>query len=274
MAAFWLSLAGPVAGQSPRKSIDPNNLANTATLTFSDEFESLSLWNGKSGVWDTAYWWAHPNGTSVPTNDEKQWYINATFGPTSFLRPWAVSNGILTLTARPADGSVRPLINGYAYTSGMLTTLRSFSQTYGYFEIRAKLPAGKGVWPAFWLLPADRSWPPEIDVLEVLGHDPATVYMTVHSNATGSHTEAQGKITGHDTSSGFHTYGAAWGPETITWYMDGKPTFTAPTPPDAHKPFYILVNLAIGGKWPGDPDGTTPFPAVIEIDYIRAYRER
>src|SRR5256885_13949487 len=159
-------------------TIDPNNLASTATLTFDDEFNTLSLWNGSSGTWDTEYHWYGPSGGSL--NDEQEWYINSNYAPTSSVKPWTVSNGILTLTAAPADPSIQGYISNFKYTSGVITTQHSFNQTYGYFEMRAELPAGQGFWPAFWLLPSDLSWPPEIDIMEMLGKDPTTYYTTVH----------------------------------------------------------------------------------------------
>jgi len=151
-------------------TIDPKNLSATATLTFSDEFNTLSLWNGTSGTWNTNYWWGQPNGSTLPGNGEQEWYINNLYAPTSSVKPWTVSNGVMTLTAAPASTSIQPYINNYQYTSGMIQTYESFTQQYGYFEIRAQLPAGQGVWPAFWLLPANGTWPPEIDALHDHAH--------------------------------------------------------------------------------------------------------
>src|SRR6202030_3710079 len=110
------------------------------------------------------------------------------------------------LTAAPADPSIQPFINNYQYTSGEINTYHSFSQLYGYFEMRAELPAGQGYWPAFWLLPANGSWPPEIDAMEVLGNDPTTLYTTVHTNSTGTHTSSGIGTIVANTSTGFHTY--------------------------------------------------------------------
>src|SRR5258705_133364 len=120
-------------------AIDPNNLSATAVMTFHDEFNSLSLWNGSSGTWDTNSNWGGANGFTLSGNGEQQWYINANYGPTASVKPWTVNNGILTLTAAPADPSIKPYINNYQYTSGEITTWHSFSQTYGYFEMRADL---------------------------------------------------------------------------------------------------------------------------------------
>ena len=255
-------------------TIDPKNLSATATLTFSDEFNSLSLWNGTSGTWTTKYPFAPDKGGSLPSNGEQEWYINSTYAPTTSVKPWTVSNGVLTLTAQPASGSVQPLIDGYQYTSGMINTYNSFSQQYGYFEMRAQLPAGQGLWPAFWLLQTDMSWPPEIDVVEVLGHDMTTLYTAAHTNQTGSHTSQGGTIKVANMSQSYHTYGVDWQKDFITYYFDGNQVFKTATPADMNEPMYMIANLAVGGYWPGMVNGTTPFPAQMKIDYIHAYADK
>ena len=245
----------------------------TTQLTFDDEFNNLSLWNGSAGTWATTYWWQDQtgNGTTLATNGEQQWYINDRYGPTSGVRPWGTSDGVLTLTAAPASSDVSSQINGYAYTSGMLNTYHSFSQTYGYFEMRAELPAGQGLWPAFWLLPKDGSWPPELDVMEMTGDNPNKLVTTAHSNASGAHTFQAGGTLVDDMSAGFHTYGVDWEADKITWYFDGKQVYQVDTPADMHKPMYVMANLAVGGNWPGSPNASTAFPAKMEVDYIRAW---
>ncbi len=255
-------------------TIDPKNLSATATLTFSDEFNSLSLWNGTSGTWTTKYPFAPDKGGSLPSNGEQEWYINSTYAPTDAVNPWSVSNGVLTLSAQPASASTQSLIDGYKYTSGMINTYNTFSQQYGYFEMRADLPAGKGLWPAFWLLQTDMSWPPEIDVVEVLGHDMTTLYTASHTNQTGTHTSTGGTIKVPDMSAGYHTYGVDWQKDYITYYFDGNQVWKTPTPADMNEPMYMIANLAVGGYWPGMVDGTTPFPAEMHIDYIRAYADK
>jgi serralysin len=245
----------------------------TAQLTFDDEFNSLSLWTGSSGTWATTYWWQDQNGSgaSLHTNGEQEWYINSQYGPTASVKPWSAANGVMTLTAAPASAEISSLINGYKYTSGMLNTYHTFSQTYGYFEMRAELPAGQGLWPAFWLLPKDGSWPPELDIMEVLGNDPTRLYTTAHTNASGAHTFDSLGTTVADTSAGFHTYAVDWQADKITWYFDGKSVHETATPADMHKPMYVMTNLAVGGYWPGAPDGSTPFPAHMDVDYVRAW---
>ncbi len=134
--------------------------------------------------------------------------------PTASANPFSVTNGILTIKAAPASEAIQAEIYGYDYTSGMLTTHSSFAQTYGYFEIRADMPDDQGAWPAFWLLPADGFWPPELDVVEMRGQDPNTMIATVHSNETGSQTRIASDVKFSDTS-GFHKYGVLWTEEEI-----------------------------------------------------------
>lgn len=239
------------------------------TLSFNDDFNSLSLWNGHSGTWDSNFWWGAANGSTLTGNNELQWYINTNYAPTSSVNPFSISNGILTITAAQAPADIKPLINNYEYTSGLLNTHESFSQTYGYFEMRAELPHNAGAWPAFWLLPEDGSWPPELDVMEMRGQEPNKLYMTAHSNATGTHTEVSSTVNVMDTG-GYHTYGVLWTPDELVWTYDGVEVAEKATPADMHSPMYMLVNLAVGG-FAGAPPDHLATPAEMKIDYIRAY---
>ena len=263
--------------------IDPNNLGQTATLTYSAEFNSLDLWNGTSGL-DTAggpQWGSYVTATGTrPFNQEQEWYVRADHlvggSGAALPNPFSVQGGILTITAAPSDPALHADLGDQPYTSGLINTSHSFSQTYGYFEMRAELPAGQGMWPAFWLLAKDGSWPPEIDVMEMLGHDPDTLYTSVHNLAPGqtpgNHTLSQGVSNVADMSDGYHTYGVDWGPDSLAFYFDGREVYRTPTPADLNKPMYMIANLAVGGTWPGDADATTPLPAHMNIDYLRAYQ--
>lgn len=238
------------------------------TLTFSDEFNTLSIDTGASGTWEPNYWWGAANGNSLHGNGEDQWYVDTRHAPTSAVNPFSVADGVLTITADRAAPEIQPLINGFDFTSGMLTTHGSFAQTYGYFEIRADMPEDKGVWPAFWLLPADGSWPPELDVIEMVGQEPTRLILSAHSNETG--VRSTDRTVAHVTdTSGFHDYGMLWGPEEIVWYFDGVEIASAATPADMHKPMYMIANLAVGGvagDVAADFDGSQ-----MKIDHIRAY---
>ncbi|WP_082507779.1 family 16 glycosylhydrolase [Methylobacterium sp. Leaf113] len=243
------------------------------TLTFADEFNSLSLWNGKSGTWETTQAGSslNVNGSTLAGNKELEWYINSNYTPTASVKPWTINNGVLEITAAKAPAAIKPYINNYNYTSGMIQSHQSFSQTYGYFEMRAQLPAGQGLWPAFWLMPQDGTWPPELDIMEVVGSKPTSLVTTLRSMQTGSLVETSIGSTVADMTKGFHTYGVDWQKDTIRWYFDGLEVASIATPADLHKPMYMVANLAVGGTWPGNPDATTTFPSKMQIDYIHVY---
>ncbi|KAA2237127.1 family 16 glycosylhydrolase [Salinarimonas soli] len=250
----------------------------TARLTFSEEFngDHLDLWNGSSGTWRAAAPWISWDGMGSPSpNNQLEKYINPNHKPIASANPFDVQDGALTITASRASPEIRA-ITGKEYASGEINTFGSFDQQYGYFEIKAQLPGGKGLWPAFWLLPADKSWPPELDVMEVLGHEPDMLHTTVHSSLGNQwgHTQEGHSTRVGDMTNGYHTYGVNWQADKITWYFDGQQIFQAKTPDDMHKSMYMIANLAVGGDWPGSPDGNTKFPAEYKIDYIRAYTDK
>jgi len=239
------------------------------SLSFNDDFNSLSLRDGDQGTWDAKFWWAPERGGTLSGNGEQQWYINPSYEPTASANPFSVNDGILTISANPASAALQQQIDGYDCTSGLLNTHSSFSQTYGYFEIRADMPDDQRVWPAFWLLPEDGSWPPELDVVEMRGQDPNTVNVTVHSDDGGSHIIDSTPVKVASTE-GFHNYGVLWDEDHITWYFDDVAVAQADTPDDMHDPMYMLVNLAVGGA-AGSPTDGLAGGSEMNIDYIRAY---
>ncbi|MBQ0823488.1 family 16 glycosylhydrolase [Microvirga sp. HBU67558] len=245
------------------------------SLTFSDEFAGSYL---DTSIWGTQYWWG---GRTIASNGEMQYFAdrstpvirqNPALDPFSIVAdPIEAGDGILTITARPSPDP--GLTDGLPYVSGLINTHGTFSQTYGYFEISAQVPSGQGLWPAFWLLPQSGNWPPEIDVLELLGHDPATYYVGSHwTDSRGGHFyDTQGISAGVDPSQDFHAYGTMWTADAITFYLDGTAVYSMQTPAGMSEPMYLLAGLAVGGNWPGAPDETTRFPAEFKIDYIRAW---
>jgi hypothetical protein len=169
--------------------------------------------------------------------------------------------------------TVRP-INPNGYIGSSMTSF-PYAQKYGVFAMEAKLPIGPGLWPAFWLMPVDKSWPPELDIMEVIGREPTTVYTTLHvKGAKGHERMGHGTKVDVDLSADFHEYAVDWGPKQITWYFDRKPIFSQPTPDSFHQPFYILVNVAVGlpSNWGGAPDVTTKLPATMQVRSIRAWQ--
>ena len=229
-----------------------------ARLTFDDEFTRFEHSPDGSVGWMTRY----THGRTM--HDELEFYSDASVGAD----PFRLEDGALVITARLAANPA-----GLPYVSGAITTYPRFAQRYGYFEMRARLPAGRGLWPAFWLLPADRSWPPEIDVLEVLGQAPRTLYVSTHSKVGGPNVGATQAVDVADVSTAFHRYGVNWTASRLTWCIDGRQVADAATPADLDVPMFLLVNLAVGGpgSWPGAPDATTRFPAEMRVDYVRAY---
>jgi beta-glucanase (GH16 family) len=220
-------------------------------LTFQDEFDGDAL--------NTRKW--NPNDPGGrERNHELQAYVKDAF---------EVRGGVLFIHAdqRQAlyDGKQR------AYTSGMMTTLGKFRQEYGRFEIRCQVPRGKGLWPAFWLLPETPGWPPEIDVLEILGHNPTRVHMTHHfRDEQQKHRSHGGSWVGPDFSADYHEFAVEWSPQAIVWYVDGAQRFRSEKS-IPHCKMYLLVNLAVGGDWPGAPDERTHFPVAFAVDYVRVY---
>jgi serralysin len=250
------------------------NYAALGAPTFTEEFNSLSLVNPATGagVWRPHLGYGGETGISsftLPRNGEQQIYTSPQFqgqanAPLG-LNPFAINNGVLTIKGEKVSADVSSKIWSYGYTSGLLTTQTSFTQKYGYFEIRADVPQGQGLWPAFWLLP-ERYSGQEIDVLEAIGSEPTLANTAVHG-ATGD----QGKANFVPNAAGFHTYGVMWSASDLIYYIDGAEVWRTPTPSDMDQPMYMLVNLAVGGNWPGSPDASTPWPAEFKIDYVRAY---
>lgn len=238
-------------------------------ITFDDEFNTLDL-----SRYNTKYWWGER--WLGGENAEHEVYADPTYAGTAHsplrLNPFSIVDGMLQIQATVPSRTVAPYLEGQKYISGLLTTYHSLTQQYGYFEIRAKLPAGKGFWPAFWLLPkVYMPNPPEIDVMEVLGDQLTDLHITAHWNVDGKTTKNGWTLTIPDTSEDFHRYGVLWNRDVIAWYVDGKRVAVMPTPDDLHRPMYMLLNLAVGGSWPGYPNARTKFPGNMLVDYIRVY---
>jgi beta-glucanase (GH16 family) len=189
----------------------------------------------------------------------------------------SVTGGQLALTARQESYS------GHAYTSGRIETNAHFAQAYGRFEARIRVPEGQGMWPAFWLLGnnyGDVGWPAcgEIDVMEVRGAEPTTAVGSLHgpggNNLTGAYTLPAGAKLSDD----FHTFAVEWEPGVVRWYVDGAlyETRTASTLPRSQPwvfdhPFFVILDLAVGGQFGGEASASTPFPQAMQVDYVRIY---
>ncbi len=257
-------------------------------LTYSDEFNDSPL-SAARGLGEARYRTRYYWGDDV-INNELEYYADPKLHKVDVL---PVRNGKLLITARKLRTPIRSSKGKlFHYASGLITTQGRFSQTYGLFEIRAKLPKGKGLWPAFWLLPENaKKWHergysrmPEIDIMEQLGSDMHTWYATMHTKTppyTGGWTAGNWRIYGTDIhtkadlSQGFHTYAIDWQPDELVWYFDGVPVKHEPAPRDfRNDPRYLIINLAVGGNWPGKPDAKTKFPAEFAVDYVRVYAKK
>jgi len=173
------------------------------------------------------------------------------------------------------------------FTSARLITRKTFATTYGRFEARIKIPHGQGLWPAFWLLGDDIAkvhWPScgEIDIMENIGKEPSTVHGTIHGPGYSGSAGISSSFSLNDNkkfSDDFHVFAVEWEPNVIRFYSDDhnyKTMTPADLPPGARwvydHPFFILLNVAVGGNWPGSPDETTKFPQVMLVDYVRVYQ--
>lgn len=241
------------------------------TLTYAEEFNSISYAGGTKMTTGDHTWNTTMSGgvRSLSGNNEKQIYMDPGYKSLG-VNPFSVSNGVLTIKAAPSSSTVKSQ-TGYDYTSGVLTTQNIFTQQYGYFEVRAKLPAGgQGLWPAFWMLPSGGNWPPELDILEAISSAPFYLHQGYHSNHGN---DGIAENTPNNNTRDFHTYGMDWNKDTITFYYDGQARWTFDTPDDLHSPMFMILNQAIGGNWAGSPDGTTDWSqANYQVDYVRAYQ--
>ncbi len=249
------------------------------TLAWSDEF------NGADGSSPDSSKWTFDTGVGGNGwgNNELETYTNRTQNA-------QIKSGNLVITALketyadPKDGVTRN------YTSARLKTQGLFSQAYGRFEARMKIPAGQGMWPAFWMLGNDIGsigWPKcgEIDIMENIGKEPGTVHGSLHGPSKTSSTSdlsAPFSLTaGQNFADAFHLYAVEWEPGTIRFYVDTNlyATFTKSKWPAGgawvfDHPFFLILNVAVGGDWPGSPDNTTVFPQQMLVDYVRVYTKQ
>ncbi|MER5747513.1 glycoside hydrolase family 16 protein [Streptomyces sp. NPDC002225] len=258
------ALSGPAAGTQP-----PGPRA-AAAAGFVDDFD------GPAGSAVDGAKWQTETGDNV-NNHERQYY---TAGNSNAALD---GQGHLVITARRENpGNYQCWYGTCEYTSARLNTSGRFSQTYGHFETRMKIPRGQGMWPAFWMLGDDIGqvgWPNsgEIDVMENVGFEPSTVHGTLHgpgysgANGIGAPYSLPG---GQAFADDFHTFAVDWAPDSVSWSVDGN-VYQRRTPADLNgnnwvfgKPFFLILNLAVGGDWPGAPDGNTTFPQQLVVDYV------
>ena len=246
------------------------------TLVWNDEF------NGADGSAPDSSKWTYDLGGKGWGNQELECYTNST-------KNVQIKGGNLVISAVKenvtcSDGTASN------YTSARLKTQALFSQTYGRFEARIKIPAGQGMWPAFWMLGnniGSIGWPAcgEIDIMEDIGKEPGTIHGSLHGPSTSTRTsDASAPFSlpaGQNFADDFHLYAVEWEPNTVRFYVDSNlyATFTQAQWPAGgtwvfDHPFFLLLNVAVGGSWPGSPDNTTQFPQQMLVDYVRVYTKQ
>lgn len=258
-------------------------LAEDWQLVWSDEFNAAGGTAPNPNVWGHETGDGTLNGNIGWGNSELEYYTN---------NPENVGMdglGNLVITATKVNTATSDLMCYYGpceYTSARLLTANRFEVEYGRVEARIQVPYGNGIWPAFWMLGGDIGqvgWPQsgELDIMENIGREPSTVYGTIHGpgysgccGVGGNYTLPSGNL-----SDEFHVFAVEWSPEEIRWYIDDINYFTATindipagTEWVFDHPFFILLNVAVGGNWPGNPDDTTLFPQTMHVDYVRVYQ--
>ena len=266
ISIFSIAVLISCSGTKKNQVVDPNDHTYTfsTTPTWSDEFDYTGV--------PAPSKWGYDTGGHGWGNNELEYY-------TTDIKNAEVKNGKLFIRAIPEN------YNGRNYTSARLVSKNKGDFLYGRIEVSAKLPSGKGTWPAIWMLPTDWAygdWPKsgEIDIMEHVGYDPNKVLFSVH-------TEAYNHVMGTQKSAGqviptamteFHLYRVDWTPVYVKGFFDGNQVFsfsnegTGPAKWPFDKRFHILLNLAVGGNWGGAQGiDSTAFPATMEVDYVRVY---
>lgn len=251
-----------------------NSQVQVRKFSFSDEF------NGPAGSPVDSSKWTLETGGWGWGNQELEYYTNSTAN--------SFHNGLGSLVIRAVKLSPPLTLSCWygpcQYTSARMITKQKFEGKYGRFEARIKIPRGQGIWPAFWLLGNDIDtvgWPAcgEIDIMENIGREPNIVHGTIHGPGYSGGAGIGGQYVlqgGGAFADEFHVYAIEWSNGRITWYVDGIAyrTITSAEIPSGTQwvfdhPFFIILNVAVGGSWPGNPDGTTVFPQEMLIDYVR-----
>jgi len=236
--------------------------AARSTLLFTDSFSRGYL---DAQKWNVCHWWAS-DGCTIASNDELEWYLPSQV---------RVSSGHLHLVAERreatgADGRRYPFVSGMVSTGPPYESEQpKFAFRYGRAEARMRLPAGRGLWPAFWLLPASRDSKPEIDVMENTGDEPGAISMHLHVDED---TDLRRDFTSRRLRSGWHRFGIDWQPNRLRWLVDGVERFRVTGGAVPRVPMYLVLNLAVGGDSPGPPSPSTRFPSSVLVDSVKVWR--
>jgi beta-glucanase (GH16 family) len=259
-------------GSSGSNADDSGTAPSGWKLTWSDEF------NGPDGSAVDPTKWKHDTGGTGWGNNELEYYTDGTQNA-------VVKGGYLVITATTDGASQYKCSYGTCkYTSARLLTEGLFSQKYGRFEARAQMPTGKGLWPAIWMLGdniSTVSWPAcgEIDFMETIGTDISTNHGTLHMPSSYGPSGTYKLPNGASYADAFHTFAIEWEPGTVRFYVDEmlyetqKSNVPSGDTWEFDHPFFLVMNVAVGGQWPGSPDSTTTFPQTLKVDWVRAYEK-
>lgn len=258
---------GETTGQSPTSY-------DGMTLVWADEFEGETL--------DLSSW-SYDIGDGCPSlcgwgNNELEYYTSSSDNS-------QLIDGQLVITARPEN-----ILNS-RYSSAKLITRDKREFKYGRIDVRAKMPTGQGLWPAIWMLPADNvfgNWPAsgEIDIAELVGHEPEILHGTAHYGPAVGFSQSSGRsyaLTEGEFADDFHVFSTIWAEDSIQWLIDGvryhsitRASVGATVGSENYpfnESFYLILNVAVGGNWPGVPDGSTVFPQSMTVDYVRVFQD-
>lgn len=240
------------------------SLSQCELLVWADEFDGPSLDTEK---------WSYQTGAGGWGNNELQYYTDRVDNV-------SVNAGFLEIIALEEN------FMGADYTSARIRTIDKGDWTYGRFEARLKTPFGRGIWPAFWMMPTDNvygTWPAsgEMDIMELLGHQTNIAYGTCHYGTSGNHQQLGSNLVLNegDFSEEFHTFALEWTATSLNWYIDNSLYYSvsnldvAPYEWVFDQDFHFILNVAVGGNWPGNPNGATAFPQTMEVDYVRVYQQ-
>ncbi len=266
----YLLLAGAMAIALSTYATGQTTSGTEWELVWSDEFDGNELDLSK---WSYQYGTGASEGLSGWGNNEKQYYTDR---PENIF----VQDGRLHIVALEEN------YNGMDYTSARIRSIDQGDWRYGRFEASMRLPKGQGIWPAFWMMPSDAvygGWPGsgEIDIMELIGHEPNVLHGTIHYGPPHNYSGGSYTLPNGDFSDDFYTFAVEWENGEIRWYVNDIHYHTEtnwfsqgqgfPAPFDQR--FHFLLNVAVGGNWPGDPDGTTQFPQTMEVEYVRVYQD-
>lgn len=266
VAAPTIATDGSPAGPAPTTLPGPPPPFPGAQLIFADEFDAAPL---DTTRWNTCHWW-DDQGCTIVTNDELEWYLPEQV---------TLDGGYLHLVAdrRAVDGT-----NGrhYDFVSGMVSSgppvyldPAKFAFTYGTVETRVRAPYGVGYWAAVWLLAASSYHLPEIDIVEILGADPAEMVMSFHPpEGTGDREQSSVRLSDEAFGDGWVTLRLDWAPGVLVWTVNGVESYRYEGDNVPQEPMYVIFNLAVGGVMPGPPAPETEFPATFLVDYVRVWQ--